>query len=75
MVDIDEENLGTHASRLGDQGAAILAVPADVTDAESVESVGRAVVERFGKLHVAVNNAGVVTGATPGRSPSRSGTA
>ena len=62
MVDIDEAGLGSHASRLGDLGAAILAVRADVTDPGALESVGRAVVERFGKLHLAVNNAGVVTG-------------
>jgi len=62
MVDFDEENLGAHASRLGDHGAHVLAVPADVTDPDALESVGRATLERFGTLHVAVNNAGVVTG-------------
>ena len=62
MVDIDEENLGTQASRLSDQGAHVLALPADVTDPDAVESVGRAALERFGTLNVAVNNAGVVTG-------------
>ena len=63
MADIDEENLGTHAAQARvTQGADVLAVPADVTDPDAVESVGRAAVERFGKLHVAVNNAGVVTG-------------
>lgn len=62
MADVDEENLGTQGSRLSDQGADILAVSADMTDPDAVESVGRAAIERFGKLHVAVNNAGVVTG-------------
>ena len=62
MVDIDEESLGTHASRLSDQGAHVFAVAADVTDPAALDSAGRAAIERFGKLHVAVNNAGVVTG-------------
>ena len=62
MADIDEENLGSHASRLADDGADVLAVSADVRNPEDVERVGAAAVERFGKLHVAVNNAGVVNG-------------
>jgi NAD(P)-dependent dehydrogenase (short-subunit alcohol dehydrogenase family) len=62
MADVDGESLETQASRLSDQGADILAVSADVTDPDAVESVGRAAIERFGNLHVAVNNAGVVTG-------------
>ena len=35
---------------------------ADVRDPDAVERVGAAPIERFGKLHVAVNNAGVVNG-------------
>ena len=62
MADIDEENLRSHAARLESKGADVLAVPADVTDPDAVEAVGRAAVERFGRLHVAVNNAGVVNG-------------
>ena len=62
MADVDEEGLAAHASRLGDRGAPVVAVPADVTDPDAVESVGRAALERFGSLNVAVNNAGVVTG-------------
>jgi NAD(P)-dependent dehydrogenase (short-subunit alcohol dehydrogenase family) len=38
------------------------AVAVDVTDPEAVDAVGRVAVERFGKLNVAVNNAGVVSG-------------
>ena len=62
MADVDEENLRPHAARLESKGADVLAVPADVTDPDAVEAVGRAAVERFGRLHVAVNNAGVVNG-------------
>ena len=62
MADIDEDNLGAHAARLADRGAGVIAVSADVRNPEDVERVGAAAVERFGKLHVAVNNAGVVNG-------------
>ncbi|MGO9334017.1 MAG: SDR family NAD(P)-dependent oxidoreductase, partial [Acidimicrobiales bacterium] len=61
MADVDEEHLLAQAARLADQGAAIHAVSADVTDPDAVASVGRAAVERFGRLNVAVNNAGVVS--------------
>jgi NAD(P)-dependent dehydrogenase (short-subunit alcohol dehydrogenase family) len=62
MADIDEETLQSHAARLTDQGAEVLAVGVDVRDPDAVERVGAAAVERFGRLHVAVNNAGVVNG-------------
>jgi NAD(P)-dependent dehydrogenase (short-subunit alcohol dehydrogenase family) len=62
MADIDQESLRRQAENLSDQGAEVLAVTVDVTDPEAVEAVGRAAVERFGNLNVAVNNAGVVSG-------------
>jgi NAD(P)-dependent dehydrogenase (short-subunit alcohol dehydrogenase family) len=62
MADVDEDNLRSQAARLADRGAEVLAVTADVRDPDAVERVGAAAVERFGKLHVAVNNAGVVNG-------------
>jgi NAD(P)-dependent dehydrogenase (short-subunit alcohol dehydrogenase family) len=62
MADIDEGQLRPHAARLSDRGAAVLAVAADVRDPDAVERVAGAAVEAFGKLHVAVNNAGVVNG-------------
>jgi NAD(P)-dependent dehydrogenase (short-subunit alcohol dehydrogenase family) len=62
MADIDEEGLRSHAARLIDQGGAVLAVAVDVRDPEAVDRVGAAAVEHFGKLHVAVNNAGMVNG-------------
>ena len=62
MTDIDEQNLRKQVARLTDQGALVHAVTADVRDPDAVDRVGAAAIERFGKLHVAVNNAGVVTG-------------
>jgi len=62
LADIDGERVRSHGARLTDQGAEVLAVEVDVRDAEAVDRVGAAAVEHFGKLHVAVNNAGVVNG-------------
>jgi NAD(P)-dependent dehydrogenase (short-subunit alcohol dehydrogenase family) len=62
MADVDEDRLHAEADRLGGKGAEIVPVRTDVRDPESVDAVGRSVVERFGTLHVAVNNAGVVGG-------------
>lgn len=62
MADLDEGRLHTHADRLRALGAQVYAVATDVRDPESVDAAGRAAVERFGALHVAVNNAGVVGG-------------
>lgn len=61
MTDIHDENLAVQAARLADQGASVHAVVADVADPDAVVAVGRAAVERYGRLHVAVNNAGVVS--------------
>jgi NAD(P)-dependent dehydrogenase (short-subunit alcohol dehydrogenase family) len=62
MADIDEQNLRAQAARLTDHGADIHPVTVDVRDPDALEGVGAAAVERFGQLHVAMNNAGVVTG-------------
>jgi NAD(P)-dependent dehydrogenase (short-subunit alcohol dehydrogenase family) len=62
MADIDEERLRQGAARLREEGAEVVAVPVDVRDPEAVERVGAVAIEKFGKLHVAVNNAGVVNG-------------
>jgi len=60
MADVDGDQLSEHASRLASEGAQVRAVTADVRDPEAVERVGRAAIEHFGALHVAVNNAGIV---------------
>jgi NAD(P)-dependent dehydrogenase (short-subunit alcohol dehydrogenase family) len=62
MVDIDKDRLRSHTERLAAAGADVHPVVADVRDPEAVDRVGRAVIDRFGVLHIAVNNAGVVGG-------------
>jgi NAD(P)-dependent dehydrogenase (short-subunit alcohol dehydrogenase family) len=60
MTDLDQPRLAAEADRLRDQGADVHAVAGDVRDADAVDRVGRVAIDRFGALHVAVNNAGVV---------------
>ena len=62
MADLDGDRLRPHAARLAGQGGEVLAVTTDVRDPDAVERVGATAVEHFGKLHVAVNNAGIVNG-------------
>ena len=64
MADVDEEGLDRHARTLGEGGADVHAVAADVSHPADVERIGRAAVERYGTLHVAVNNAGIVNAGT-----------
>lgn len=61
ISDVDEVALKEAADELG---ADCLAVPADVTDRESVDAFLDRVEDAFGTLHVMVNNAGIMpTGA------------
>jgi NAD(P)-dependent dehydrogenase (short-subunit alcohol dehydrogenase family) len=41
----------------------VLALPADVAEIESLEALQEAVIERFGKVHVLMNNAGIQPGS------------
>lgn len=62
IADIDAGALEAAAAALeGDGGAGrVLAVPTDVSRAEDVEALAGAAVERFGAVHVACNNAGIL---------------
>jgi NAD(P)-dependent dehydrogenase (short-subunit alcohol dehydrogenase family) len=62
LADIDTDGLHAQAQRLRVDGGEVLAVEVDVRDPDAVERVGRSVIEHFGAVHVAVNNAGVVNG-------------
>jgi NAD(P)-dependent dehydrogenase (short-subunit alcohol dehydrogenase family) len=63
MADLDTDRLDAEAARVQRHlGGDVLALTVDVTDPGQVVRSGEFVVERFGSLHVAVNNAGIVTG-------------
>ncbi len=59
LADVDEVALRATADRLRAGGAEVLAVPTDVTDPAAVDRLASAATERFGQVHLLVNNAGV----------------
>ncbi|HXW33730.1 MAG TPA: SDR family NAD(P)-dependent oxidoreductase [Acidimicrobiales bacterium] len=62
MTDVNEEQLTKQGHRLRNQGADVHIAVADVSDPLAVEAVAMEALDCFGKLHVAVNNAGIVNG-------------
>jgi NAD(P)-dependent dehydrogenase (short-subunit alcohol dehydrogenase family) len=64
LADIQPDRLEAARAAIEASGVAAIGVTVDVSDPDSVAAVGRAAVERFGKLHVAVNNAGVAMHGT-----------
>ncbi len=60
----DHGAIGRHAAALSAAGAEAMAVPCDVTDAESIRQAVAAGPGRWGKLDILVNNAGL-GGFTP----------
>jgi gluconate 5-dehydrogenase len=55
--------LGPAAARLQDRGIETLALPCDVASPDAVETTVRQVQDRFGRIDVLVNNAGISWGA------------
>jgi NAD(P)-dependent dehydrogenase (short-subunit alcohol dehydrogenase family) len=60
MTDLDGEAVTRAASAVG--GAEVIARAVDVRDPDALARAADLAVERFGALHVAVNNAGIVNG-------------
>ena len=70
LADVEAEALEQTAGALRATGAAVLAVPTDVSSAEQVEALADRAVAEFGRVDVVCNNAGVavsgpVVGVTP----------
>jgi len=59
LADIDEKNLLKSVAELESLGIPVLAALLDVADEMQWTSVAKKAVERFGKVHMVVNNAGV----------------
>ncbi len=62
LGDVQEDALAEAVASLEATGAEVVGVVADVSLVDDVERLGRAAVDRYGALHLAVNNAGVATG-------------
>ncbi len=59
VVDLSLENAERTAHELTGKGARALAIRADVTQPDSVEAMMRTIIEAWGTLTIAVNNAGI----------------
>ena len=64
LGDIDANQLEIAKAKLESEGIAVLTVKMDVTDLAQWQNVADQAIERFGKVHMLVNNAGV--GSKPG---------
>ena len=60
LADIDRDNLERARLELQSLGVSVLAVSLDVADEGQWQSAAGAAIERFGKIHMVVNNAGVI---------------
>ncbi|MEL7547311.1 MAG: SDR family NAD(P)-dependent oxidoreductase [Pseudomonadota bacterium] len=63
LADIDTAALKAATDSLGDKAASVVC---DVADADSIKAAANATIERFGKVHMVFNNAGVGGGGEPG---------
>ncbi len=59
VVDIKSDLAEAVAGELADKGIDAIAITADVTQSEQIQKMVGAVVDRWGKLTIAVNNAGI----------------
>jgi NAD(P)-dependent dehydrogenase (short-subunit alcohol dehydrogenase family) len=64
IADIDATAVDIAAAQIRATGAEVESIELDVRDSEAVEQAGFRAMDRFGGLHVAVNNAGIVNGGT-----------
>lgn len=62
LADIEPAALAKTAEEVAALGVRVLPVPTDVSRLESVQALADAAFERFGKVHVLCNNAGVSAG-------------
>lgn len=69
VADIDGDAASRAAETLEGEGIEAASVSCDVADASAVERAAHATIERFGKVHIVVNNAGVCFDGTTGDIP------
>jgi NAD(P)-dependent dehydrogenase (short-subunit alcohol dehydrogenase family) len=66
MADIEQDALDAQVARLAATNADVAGVRADVSLKAELQRAADATIERFGKVHILVNNAGVGGGGTYG---------
>jgi len=64
LADVEVPRLDEAMAAVTSQGVDAIAVPTDVSDADAVERLRDAALERFGRVHVVCNNAGVAGSMT-----------
>jgi NAD(P)-dependent dehydrogenase (short-subunit alcohol dehydrogenase family) len=69
LGDIEESALAEAVGKLQASGAEVIGVRTDVSDAEQVQALADATVDRFGAIHIACNNAGVGAGGLSWEAP------
>lgn len=62
LADVQQDALDAAAAEIKALGVEVLAMKVDVSQAEQVETLGHATLERFGAPHLVFNNAGVASG-------------
>ena len=62
LADINEDDLAAAVTELNERQVKAAGVRCDVTERQSVERAAKETVDRFGKVHVVCNNAGVGAG-------------
>jgi NAD(P)-dependent dehydrogenase (short-subunit alcohol dehydrogenase family) len=63
LADVEQGALDRAVRNLSDRGVEVIGVRCDVSKFDQVEALARAAMDRFGKIHVLCNNAGVsITG-------------
>jgi len=59
LADIDQKNLEKASLELRGSGVSVLPVTLDVADEAQWHDAAQQAIERFGKIHMVVNNAGI----------------
>ena len=65
LADVEEQPLDDTVTSMQALGASVSGVPTDVRFADQVDSLATATLERYGRVDVVVNNAGIMSGLGP----------
>lgn len=69
LADINEKRLASAKETLASADLSVETVVCDVADPDALRSAADFTLERFGKVHIVVNNAGVSLAGKPGKIP------